>query len=351
MHYAKNMTMPMSVVALVGLLLIAGCGARGDSAAEQVAQQQGAYQLGQPLSDSTYAVVVESEYGADTLTTRDFRAQLGMIFMQFPAVQANPEQSREVRRSIVEDFVMRHLLFGEAARTGVAADPDRVEMQMSQIRSQFPNEEAYRDALATEDLTEDSLRVTLEEMVRQQMVQEQMAENVPDPTEQDLETYRSRQAEEIRAQHILFLTQNMGPQERDEVRRKAQAVLDSVRTGADFEAMARRHSDDGSAERGGDLNYFTRGQMVEPFEDAAFALADSGDVTPQLVETRYGFHIIRLTDRRTGELMDTDQAREMLLRERRREAVESGLDALRGRATVRIHPAIVDADLNESYGE
>src|SRR5690606_14160696 len=116
--------------------------------------------------------------------------------------------------------------------------------------------------------------------------------------------------------------------------------LDSVKSGADFAEMARRQSDDGSANQGGDLSYFSRGQMVPPFEEAAFALRDSGDITPNLVKTRYGYHIIQLTDRREGQLMDTSQARELLVGRRRQEAVESGIERLRKEVKVRINDEV-----------
>jgi peptidyl-prolyl cis-trans isomerase C len=98
---------------------------------------------------------------------------------------------------------------------------------------------------------------------------------------------------------------------------------------------------------GGDLGYFTRGQMVEPFENAAFALGDSGEVTDELVRTQYGYHIIKLTGRETGALMDAAEAREMLVQTRRRRAVEEGVMQLRKTVTVRINPTVVDADLND----
>jgi peptidyl-prolyl cis-trans isomerase C len=86
--------------------------------------------------------------------------------------------------------------------------------------------------------------------------------------------------------------------------------------------------------------------MVAPFEDAAFALADSGDVTQDLVETQYGYHIIRKTGEQTGELMDTTRARQMLTQTRRREAVEEAVEELRSKVTVRLNPGVVETDLN-----
>jgi hypothetical protein len=78
--------------------------------------------------------------------------------------------------------------------------------------------------------------------------------------------------------------------------RKLTAIRDSVRAGADFAAMAQKHSQDGSAQQGGDLGFFGRGQMVAPFEQAAYAL-QPGQVS-DIVETPFGYHLIKVEERK-----------------------------------------------------
>ena len=79
------------------------------------------------------------------------------------------------------------------------------------------------------------------------------------------------------------------------IKSKAQSVLDQIKAGADFAAMAKEYGQDGTAQTGGDLGWFTKGDMVQPFEDAVFALK-KGELDPNLVETQYGYHIIQLLD-------------------------------------------------------
>ncbi len=100
--------------------------------------------------------------------------------------------------------------------------------------------------------------------------------------------------EQVRASHILLKTE--GKAEAD-VRAKAEEILKQARAGADFAALARKYSEDESnASDGGDLDYFSRGRMVSEFENAAFALQK--DQISDLVKSPYGFHIIKLTDRK-----------------------------------------------------
>ncbi len=112
--------------------------------------------------------------------------------------------------------------------------------------------------------------------------------------------------EQVRARHILLSTRPIArdgnpPPDKEAVRRKAQEVLRRARAGEDFAALAREFSDDpGSKEKGGDLDFFGRGRMVREFEEAAFAL-QPGQIS-DLVETSYGFHIIKVEGRRIAPL-------------------------------------------------
>lgn len=109
-------------------------------------------------------------------------------------------------------------------------------------------------------------------------------------------------AEERRASHILLKAEKDAPAaQRQQARERADALLAEVRRSpARFADLARQHSQDpGSAARGGDLDFFARGAMVKPFEDAVFAMK-KGEISP-IVETDFGFHIIQLSAVRGGE--------------------------------------------------
>ena len=120
---------------------------------------------------------------------------------------------------------------------------------------------------------------------------------------QNIGTYTT--PEQVRARHILLSTEGQDPAV---VREEAEAVLRQLRDGADFAALAREHSDDeASAALGGDLDYFGRGAMVPEFETAAFAL-EPGQLS-ELVQSSYGFHIIRVEDKREAATRPLDEVR------------------------------------------
>ncbi len=93
------------------------------------------------------------------------------------------------------------------------------------------------------------------------------------------------------------------PTTRNESRALAQSILDQLKKGADFADLAARYGEDGSAEDGGDLGWFGRGVMVPQFETPAFKLK-KGELSPELVETTYGFHIIKVEDTRVNNEKD-----------------------------------------------
>jgi len=123
--------------------------------------------------------------------------------------------------------------------------------------------------------------------------------------------------EQIRASHILFKTEGKDGKDKDAVRKQAETVLAKVKAGGDFAALAKQYSEDSSKDSGGDLSYFGRARdagpgpkMVKEFEDAAFALQVGQ--TSGLVESQFGFHIIKLTDKKPALTRTLEQVRGQL---------------------------------------
>ncbi len=138
-------------------------------------------------------------------------------------------------------------------------------------------------------------------------------------SEDELQAYYDSQPEafvqrgEARVRHILFRLPESASAEREErARSLAQSVLDDLRGGADFAAAAAEHSeDDGTAEAGGDLGFFPRGQMMPPFEEAAFSLP-VGELS-DLVRTALGFHILRVEERMEAGIKPLGEARQEVI--------------------------------------
>lgn len=106
----------------------------------------------------------------------------------------------------------------------------------------------------------------------------------------------------VRASHILIRPTAQTDSAKADARRRAEDLLAQIRGGASFEALAQANSADGSAQQGGDLGYFKdNGQMVKPFEQAVFGFSGTG-LLPKVVETDFGYHIIKVTEAKTNTL-------------------------------------------------
>lgn len=160
-------------------------------------------------------------------------------------------------------------------------------------------------------------------------------------TDAEIDAYLKAHAEEqVHARHILLSTEaanSAGPSksaatqpDKSQARTKAEEVLKRARSGEDFAALAKEFSSDpGSKDKGGDLGWFGRGQMVPEFEKAAFAL-QPGQIS-DIVETQFGFHIIKVEERRMGD-KDRKQAADEVEQEKEKKWIDDVMN--RSRVTV-----------------
>ena len=176
------------------------------------------------------------------------------------------------------------------------------------------NEPGALDALDLSLVTDMQLNQELVMMLRDEVID---ADTIIPDEELRSRFEADRPGEQVRASHILLLYPEGATQaQRDSVMQLAEELRDRARAGEDFAAMAETYSDDpGSAARGGDLNFFPRGTMVPAFEEAAFAL-EPGEVS-DVVESQFGLHVIRSTERTTPTFADVaEDLRDQMVMER-----------------------------------
>jgi peptidyl-prolyl cis-trans isomerase C len=131
--------------------------------------------------------------------------------------------------------------------------------------------------------------------------------------------------EEVHARHILVKTED-----------EANAILKELAAGGDFQAIAKDKSQDpGSKANGGDLGFFAKGQMVPEFEAEAFALKP-GETSVKPVKTQFGYHILKVEERRTQPVPTLDQVREQVVQMVERDKYQEALAKMRGEAKIEI---------------
>jgi len=257
-----------------------------------------------------------------------------------------PEKRDEVLRGVLDQLVAYHLLAQESRARKMAIGDKDVDERLGEIRQSFPSEDAFKQGIAAQGLTVDQLRVqartSLEvaKMIDAEVTSKVVVQDAEVTTfyQQNLE--RFKQGDSVHASHILIgVPPNATPAQKAEAKTKAQAALTEVRGGADFATVARAQSQDrGSAQNGGDLGFFPKGQMAPPFEEAAFKLK-TGAVSP-IVETQFGFHIIKVHERRAPRTAPftevSGQIRDFLTQGQREQKLEQFVELVKTRSKVEI---------------
>lgn len=255
------------------------------------------------------------------------------------------ERKEEFRMQVLDSMISRKLLLDEAEERNIGLSEEDVNARIDEIKAQFPTEEEYRTALAQQGLTEDRLRKDLKDNL---VIQELLTREVEDKiviSDQEARGFYDENPEQflqpaqIQASHIILtLNENIGEDEKADVRKRLEEIKSRIESGEDFAQVAEETSEGPSAPRGGDLGYFSRGQMVKPFEDAAFAL-DIGELS-EIVETQFGYHLITVTDKKPESSMEymeaAPQIKEYLKQERTSAAFDDYLESLKDDADIEI---------------
>ena len=148
-----------------------------------------------------------------------------------------------------------------------------------------------------------------------------------DISENDIKSYYEankdsefKEKEQVKARHILIkVPSGASEEEKKKLKEKAEKILKEAKSGADFAELAKKHSEDeGTKDKGGDLGYFGRGRMVPEFEKAAFSLKP-GEIS-DIVETQYGFHIIKVEDKKPERIKSLDEVKDQIERKLKKDA-------------------------------
>ncbi len=208
----------------------------------------------------------------------------------------------EIKKEVLDSLIANELLYQKSQEEGIRIDSAEIDEQMTTVKKQFPSEAEFRAALAKMNLSEATLRSEYERSEAvEELIDKEIARNIAVSEEETKAYYDTnpdafKKPERVKASHILIQFQpDADESERAKAREELAKIQKKLEKGEDFGALAKEFSQCPSAANGGDLGYFRRGQMVKPFEDAAFAL-EPGQ-TSDIIETRFGYHLIRVTDK------------------------------------------------------
>ena len=293
------------------------------------------------LSAEEAAVVVAKVNGTD-ITAGEIQKVIGMFRKQM-GPRVPPEQFEaalpRLRERIVEELVMRQIMLGEVAKQGISLSDSEFAEIKAELAAELPPGTSLETYMAESGTTEAEMR---EQMAVRKMVMAK-AEAVAKPTDEEIQKFYDEnkegfsQGETVAASHILI---KVDPADDDAAKAAKRARLEDLRKqvleGADFAELAKANSDCPSASSGGDLGSFGRGQMVPEFEDAAFS-QPVGSVG-EIVETQFGFHLIKVTEHQDAKATDFNEAKtrisDILYSQKQQDVVKEYVEGLRKQADV-----------------
>ncbi len=259
---------------------------------------------------------VVAEVNRTKITIEEFNKEVEKV----PPMIRPMFNTEKGRKDFLDDLILRELVMQEARKQGLEQDAD------------------YQRKVA------DFKRGALLEMVLRREVEEKTKVG-DEEVKKHFESHRAefKTGEEVRASHILVKT--------EEEARKAQEKLAQ---GADFGSVAKESSlDPGSKGKGGDLGFFSRGDMVPEFEQAAFSLPVGKVSSP--IKTQFGYHLIKVTKKKEGKQQEYEDVsahlRQRLLREKQKAAFDSWVGGLKAAAKITVHEGELNKGIEKSAAE
>lgn len=204
----------------------------------------------------------------------------------------------------LDSLIALELLYQESQAHGIKVSNADVDAEINRSKSRFPDAQTFQAVLKSRGMTEKNLRSdTQKTMAVDRLLESTIWKDVKVTPEQVKSFYDSNKEEfqhpaQIRVSHILIrVPEGASTADRAAAKKRATALLDQIKAGGDFAALAHKQSEDaGSAAQGGDLGYLAKGEMDDAFEKQAFALTP-GQLS-DVISTPYGFDIIKVTDHR-----------------------------------------------------
>lgn len=190
------------------------------------------------------------------------------------------------REKLLDMMIDEKLQLKKAEELAITVSDEELNNEIENAKKYFDTEEKFNEFLKGQGIDQEYLKDSYKRELTIKKLTDKLTENIS-VTDQEIEAYYNTHQDEfvsVKASHILLDT-----------REEAEKILQRVKTGEDFAKLAKECSKDPTAkENSGDLDYFRRGDVVEPFEEAAFALKP-GEIS-EIVQTDFGFHIIKVED-------------------------------------------------------
>ena len=248
----------------------------------------------------------------------DFDREVFAIKSRFaPQGVMEAAQEAELQTSVLEKMIGGELLYQASKKKGVKVEAAAIDAELGKLKKNFPGDKEFKEAIKNSGTSEAELKNQIQKnLAIQRLLDQDFAAKATVSAEEAKGFYEKnkekfKQPEQVKASHILIEVKDGATEaEKKAARQKIEAILKKVKAGEDFAKLAQENSQCPSSSQGGDLGFFGRGQMVPPFETAAFALKPGA--VSDIVETQFGYHIIKVTDKKAESTVAYETVKEQI---------------------------------------
>jgi peptidyl-prolyl cis-trans isomerase C len=233
----------------------------------------------------------------------------------------SPEAELAVKKEALKNLIQLELLYQDCQAKNLTANDEEVDQVVDNLKSQFPNAEMFQQLLADSYSSEDDLRDDIRRKLSVEKLLDQEILPQVEVTEEESSAFYEEhkqnfeRPEGVQVSHILVrLDKDASPEDEASAKQKIEDIKTRIDNGEDFAELARANSDCPSSQKGGDLGVIVRGQTVPEFEETAFGLEEPEQVS-QVIKTSYGFHILKLGQKKPAGTMPYEEVREAINRQ------------------------------------
>lgn len=351
MRYALSRTLPVCAALAVASALVA-CNKNSTPPAQEAPQvnlsESDLFKQPVATQPALSATTVVVTVNGAAITAADLDRQMGMV-MSSMRNRLPPEQLAQLaprfREQAINQLVAKQLLNEEVSKAKIDVTAEELAEAKAKIEASLPPGMALNDLLAQRSITPEQFEKEFGEEFRINKLIEQQTKGLTNVTADEARAFYDEnpeqfaQPETATARHILIGFDPADSEEaKAEKKAKAEKVREQLVAGGDFVALAAAESDDpGSKDKGG-VYTFPRGQMVPEFEEASFT-QNIGDIGP-LVETRFGYHIIKVDERKEARTIPFDEVQtnlvQFLAMRKVQSAAQNYVEGLRSNAVINV---------------
>jgi len=256
-----------------------------------------------------------------------------------------PALINRLQKKTLSKVVDHELLYQESRKVPVKDLDKKVDEKLKKMKRKYQTDERFENHLKRNGQTLEGLTASIREGIYiEEYLQLQGIADPAIPDKSIREFYDGNpesyfRKESIKVSHILIkLGENPGPEEKEKAFKKAQEIRKEIVAGADFAEMAKKYSECNSASGGGSLRYINKGYMPEEFDKVAFSLEK--DTVSEVVETKFGYHIILVTDKIDEGITPYEEVKDFIKKFLQEDESKKLLDAhlvkLREKATIEV---------------